>query len=135
MSRRFLPLFVLLSLALAPTVATAASEAVQIRLSGSSGRTSYKVPVGKVLLVEHIDFCDYWVSQPDNLEVWLQHSTNPVGTVWSSKLRYFSAHNYLPRVLRVPANSGIAMPYFGSSSFKAFIYGVLVDAPSQIITQ
>lgn len=133
---RWLPaLFLLVSLCLAPSLASAASEAVQIRLSGASGRTSYKVPAGKVLLVEHIDFCDYWVSQPDQLEVWLQHSTNPVGTVWSSNLKFYSAHNYMPRVIRVPANSGIAMPYFNSSSFKTFIYGMLVDAPSLIITE
>ena len=112
----------------------AESIAVQIRLSGDTGKTQYIVPTGKVLLVEHIEFCDYWVSQPELLEVWVAHNTNPSGSVWSSNIAYFSAHNYLPRPLRLPAGAAIRMPYFGNPSYQTFLYGVLMDAPSQIIT-
>jgi len=118
----------------APSMATAASVAVQIRLSADSGLTQYIVPSGKVLLVEHIEFCDYWVSQTEPTQVFLQHSTNPSGSVWSSTLTYYSAHNYLPRPLRIPAGAAITVPYYGNLLYKAFIYGVLMDAPSQIVT-
>jgi hypothetical protein len=121
-------------LSLVAASAHADSDVVQIRLSGTSGLTQYIVPPGKVLLLESIDFCDYWVSQPEPLEVFIQHSTNPSGTVWSSTLSFYSAHNALPRVLRVPAGTAIAMPYYNNLLYKTFLYGVLVDASSQIIT-
>jgi hypothetical protein len=126
--------YAVLSLALlTPTVASAESTAVQIRLHGDSGGR-YIVPPGKVLLVEHIEFCDYWVSQTDPLIVYIEHSTNPTGSVWSSSINYFSAHNYLPRPLRIPAGAAISMPNFGNLLYKTFVYGILMDAPSQIIT-
>jgi hypothetical protein len=121
-------------LCLTAASAQADSDVVQIRLSGDSGLTQYKVPPGKVLLIESIDFCDYWVGQPDPLEVWISHSTNPAGSVWASNMPFYSAHNALPRVLRLPAGAAITMPYFDSVLFKTFLYGVLVDASSQIIT-
>ena len=132
--RTILIAYIAMAMLLLAGVAKAASEVVQIRLSGDSTQVQYKVPTGKVLIVEHIDFCDYWVGQADPLEVWISHSTNPSGSVWSSNLTFVNAHNYLLRPLRLPAGAAITMPYFGSVLFKTFLYGVLIDAPSQIIT-
>ena len=117
----------------APLSAQAASEAVQIHLNKDYAR-QYVVPAGKVLLIEYINFNESWVDSGDPLEVSLQTSLNPSGPVWNTRLRYYSSANALPRVLRVPAGRGLFLPDTGSALYKAFIYGVLVDASSQAIT-
>lgn len=135
MRKRVSVVILVLFLFLPASIGLAASEAVQIRLSGDSGRTRYIVPAGKVLILEHVMFSDYWEGQSEPFQISVSHSLNPAGTAWSSEMNFYSTVNPLPRVLRVPAGTALTMPNLGSILYKTFLYGTLVDANSTVITE
>lgn len=103
-------------------------EAVQIRIQASSGDTIYEVPPGKVLIVEHICFVDYWDHQNEPKRIFLRHGgAGAAGLAWSTTQTYTSSWNQLLRPLRLPAGTGLSCPVLGDGAFQICIYGRLAD--------
>jgi hypothetical protein len=55
------------------------------------------------------------------------HSTNPVGSIWQTTVRYSLAYNTLARPLRVPATKAVTITQYDNSFFRCWLYGLLVD--------
>jgi len=121
------PLLALFALVSIPSISPAAVQAIQIRLSGASGDTSYTVPAGKVFILEHVAFAQYWADQSEQRRLFLRHGgTSSAGTIWTSDLFYGSDFNTLFRPLKMPAGVAISVPV-SDALFRVYLYGLLVD--------
>jgi len=108
--------------------AEAEVEAVQIQLNGGSGNTTYTVPAGKVLILEHIIFVDWWDTRGEDKRIFIRHGGSSIGgPVWDTTQNYSSKWNQLLRPLRFPAGKSLGCPFLDDSSFKIFLYGRLAD--------
>ena len=109
----------------------AAVQAVQIRLTANTGSTIpiiYEVPAGKVLVVEHVIFPQYWDDHAQPKSITIRHGgASTAGTIWDTQVTYSANFNTLFRPLKLPAGTAIAAPYLGNSSYLLFLYGLLVD--------
>jgi hypothetical protein len=104
---------------------------VAIQLHRASGGTQYIVPPGKMLIIEHILFNETWENSGEPMELFIQHSTNPSGPVWSTGERYFTGLNTLANPLVLPEGKAALAPFASPSGqilHKVFLYGRLVDA-------
>jgi len=116
-----------------PIVATLLSanaevEAIQIRIKAGGDQIVYSVPPGKVLILEHIIFTDYWDNQNEDKKIVIRHGgANTTGPVWNTTKSYSANWNQLMRPLRIPSGKAIAAPYLDNGSLIIFLYGKLAD--------
>jgi hypothetical protein len=108
-----------------PSITRAAVKATGIYLSSTTTSYRYVVPEGKVLILEHVAFCDTWTGKPMALRI--QFSINPVGPVWTTTMTYSQNWNSLLRPIRIPAGKAAAIDTSYGGNYLCFLYGLLVD--------
>ena len=124
-SSSLVPALLLAGSVLFPAATHATVTAIGIYLTSNSTGYRYVVPEGKVLILEHVAFCDTWTGKP--LALRIQFSINPVGPVWTTTITYSENWNSLLRPIRIPAGKAAAIDLSYGSSFQCFLYGLLVD--------
>lgn len=118
--------------ALAINPLTASVEAFKLVLAANYSSIStpsvYVVPSGKVLILEHIAFPDYWDNRGQAKSIKLRHGGGSIGgMVWDTEISYTANFNTLFRPLKLPTNTALAAPSLGDSLFLIMFYGLLVD--------
>ncbi len=119
------PVLVLAGSMLFPASTHAAVTAIGIYLTSNSTGYRYVVPEGKVLILEHVAFCDTWTGKSMALRI--QFSINPVGPVWTTTITYSQNWNSLLRPIRIPAGKAAAIDLSYGASYQCFLYGLLID--------
>jgi len=111
---------------------------VRIELPATSGiDTTWFVPTGKALLVDHIAWSADWVTSSDPLEVTLRHFINKVGSAVQTVLTSTDGFRSFERPLVLPANTGFDAPDLNDPlpfPREVYIYGRLVDADSALLS-
>ncbi len=103
-------------------------QAVQIRLNGGSGGTTYTVPSGKQFVLETVVFPNYWTSQSEDRRLIFRHGGPSItGSVWDTTQTYFANWNRQNPPTRIPAGISISAPFLNDSLFQIFLYGRLLD--------
>jgi hypothetical protein len=113
-------------------------EIVRIEIPATSGfDTTWFVPLGKALLVDHIGWSDAWLNSVDPMEVTLRHFINKVGASSQTVFTSTTGFRSFARPLVLPANTGFDAPDLGDDPTfprAVFVYGRLVDADSALLS-
>jgi len=120
-----------------PGKALDVGEVVRITLPAvADSETSWLVPLGKALLVDHIFWNDKWLTSGEPMEVTLRHAAFQVGASSQSTIRSTTGVRSFDRPLILPAQTGLeVMPFEGDTlpfPRRVYIYGRLVDAESSL---
>ena len=99
-----------------------------IKLSCVLSEAIYAVPAGKVFIVEHVVFSDYWNDSSELKQLQIRPYSSIAGSMWQTTLTYNAVFTTLPRPLKMPAGSTIGVFIKDDSALKVYIYGLLVDA-------
>ena len=112
-------------------------EVVRIELPATSQPdTTWFVPAGKALLVDHIAWSNGWGSS-DPMEVIIRHFINKVGGPTETTISSATGFRSFERPLILPTNTGLQAPSLGDTlpfPREVFIYGRLVDADSALLS-
>jgi hypothetical protein len=108
-----------------PSIARAEVNAVGIELKSEIGSSTYVVPDGKALIVEHVAFSDSWIGKP--FAIVIRFSANAAGAMFMTTITYNQKWNSLLRPIRLPAGKGVSIQTGYGVVFKCFLYGLLVD--------
>jgi len=92
---------------------------------------SYRPPVGKVFIVEHVMFNDAWLNSELTMAVELIPEGSGENSEWMSSMQFSTTWNTLPRPIRLPRSVTIAVnilediPF--NADYKCYLFGLLVD--------
>lgn len=107
--------------------------AFKTSLFTSAGPSVYRVPDGKVLIVEHVFFCgDWWDNNPRELEFIHDFGALAGDTSLFRTNHQFGANwNQLLRPINMPAGGGVEIEKvgdpFGTPKGAVWLYGKLAD--------
>jgi len=104
-------------------------EAVIVPLFGESGSNRHIPPTGKVFMLQHVLFGNYWQNTGTPETLILQHSLSAVGTARQTTLAFQNAFNTLPGPLGAHGNMALSIENFNNNLFSCYLYGVLKDLP------
>jgi hypothetical protein len=121
-----------------PGKALDVGEVVRITLPAVSGSdTTWIVPLGKALLVDHIFWNDKWVTSGEPMEVTIRHAAFQIGPSSESVISSTTGLRSFDRPLILPAQTGFEVTPFAGDTLpfprRVYIYGRLVDADSALL--
>jgi hypothetical protein len=117
-----------------PGKALDVGEVVRIELPATSGfDTSWFVPSGKALLVDHIFWSNAW-GATDPMEVTIRHFQNATGGHFDTTISSTTGLQSFDGPLVLPAQTGLEAPHLNDDFKSVYIYGRMVDAESALLS-